>query len=180
MPEKSIRFATSSRLAKCGLALAAFASLTGMQGRLSDFDDRLLASHNRERDLHGVPALVWDNKLARGAEQWATHLARTGKFEHSPDDPERKPEGENIWGGTKGAFDPEAMIGLWVAEKKHFQPGRFPYNSLTQNVADVSHFTQVVWRKTGKVGCGLAANEKREILVCRYSRPGNIIGRDVF
>ena len=114
MPEKSIRCATSLRLAKSGLALAALASLTGMQGRLSDFDDRLLASHNRERDLHGVPALVWDDRLARGAEQWATHLARTGKFEHSPDDPEHKPEGENKI--STGAFlrkDPDLHVAAW-------------------------------------------------------------------
>ncbi|WP_279350676.1 CAP family protein [Erythrobacter litoralis] len=155
---------------------AALAMLPGAQGQFTNFENRLLNSHNRERDLHRIADLQWDTELAEGAQKWATYLARTNRFEHSPNTPGEPLEGENIWGGSHGAFGPEAMIDLWVSEKRYFKPGRFPNNSTTGKVQDVSHFTQVVWSGTQKVGCGLARNDRRDILVCRYSNPGNVYG----
>lgn len=157
------------------LALAAV-MLPSMQGRLNDFEDRVLAAHNRERDAMGVAPLRWNAELAARAQNWADHLSQTGKFEHSPNRPGKPREGENIWGGTPGAFAPESMVGLWIGEKEYFRRGTFPANSKSGNVADVSHYTQLVWRRTGQVGCGLGTKGAEEILVCRYSRPGNIVG----
>jgi hypothetical protein len=148
-----------------------------MADRLTDADERLLAAHNLERLDLGVPPLAWDPKLAAGAKEWADFLAATGRFEHSPDLPGRPREGENIWGGTKGAYVPESMVGLWVAEKAYFVGGVFPRNSRSGRVQDVSHYTQLIWRETTHVGCGIAKGNNEEILVCRYSGPGNIVGR---
>lgn len=161
------------------LALAA-TLLTGAQPRLGAINDRLLDSHNRERALAGVPALSWSGDLAKRAQAWADHLAATGRFEHSPNIPGRPLEGENIWGGTPGAFRPESMVELWIAEKEYFVPGVFPGNSRTGRPQDVSHYTQLIWGRSAEVGCGLAQSEREEILVCRYSEPGNVRGRDPF
>lgn len=159
--------------------LAAVAMVTtGAQPRLGGLDDRLLASHNRERALMGVPELRWNDELARGAQTWADHLSTTGRFEHSPNVPGKPLEGENIWGGTPGAFRPEDMIGLWLKEKTHFRPGTFPLNSTTGRAEDVSHYTQLIWSRSGEVGCGISDIGREEILVCRYSEPGNVLGRD--
>ena len=68
------------------------------------------------------------------------------------------------------------MVTLWLAEKQYFKTGTFPHNSTSGKVQDVSHYTQLIWRKTDKVGCALSDAGPEEILVCRYSRPGNIIG----
>ena len=168
------------KTAKATLLLGAMTLLTGMQPRLGGFNDRLLASHNRERELMGVPAMRWNDDLAQGAQAWADHLSQTGKFEHSPNTPGRALEGENIWGGTPGAFRPESMIDLWIAEKAHFIPGIFPANSRTGRPQDVAHYTQLIWRGSLEVGCGLSGEGAEEILVCRYSAPGNIRGRDPF
>lgn len=154
--------------------------LTGAQPRLGGLNDRLLSSHNRERALVGVPALRWNDDLAAGAQAWADHLAQTGRFEHSPNVPGRPLEGENIWGGTPGAFRPEAMVDLWISEKVHFIPGVFPANSRTGRPEDVAHYTQLIWGRSGEVGCGLGQRGGEEILVCRYSEPGNVRGRDPF
>ena len=151
--------------------------LTGMQHPDENFEERLLTSHNLERAAMGVSPLNWDDDLARGAESWANHLAATGKFEHSPDRPGDPLQGENIWGGTPDAFAPERMVGLWIAEKANFKPGTFPFNSKTDAVQDVSHYTQLIWRDTTRVGCALSEGESEEILVCRYSSPGNVVGK---
>lgn len=149
----------------------------GVQGRLTDFESRILLMHNQERSANGLDGLRWNAGLAEDARVWADLLVSTGRFEHSPNLPGKPLQGENIWGGTPGAWTPEHMVGLWLAERKHFKRGLFPANSVTGNVADVSHFTQIIWPNTRSVGCALAQGAKEEILVCRYSRPGNIVGQ---
>lgn len=124
----------------------------------------------------GMPSLKWDAALARRAQAWADHLAAKEKFEHSPNLPGQPLEGENIWGGTTGAYSPENMVDLWIAEKAHFVEGVFPANSTTGHVKDVSHYTQIVWRGTGTVGCGISKGRNEEIMVCRYSDRGNLRG----
>ena len=72
------------------------------------------------------------------------------------------------------------MVNAWVRERKYFKPGVFPDNSTTGNVADVGHFTQLVWRDTREVGCALAKNADNDVLVCRYSKAGNYVGEIPF
>ncbi|TVV71969.1 CAP domain-containing protein [Sphingomonas solaris] len=168
------------KLVASALLLACLPIVTGSLGHRTDFEARILAAHNRERAALGIPPLRWNEDLANGAKDWSDHLALTGGFAHSPNEPGQDLEGENIWGGTPKAFSPEAMVTYWIAEKRYFRDGVFPRNSRTGNVADVSHYTQVMWRSTRQVGCSLSNGRREEILVCRYSDPGNIIGRVAF
>lgn len=142
-----------------------------------DFNARLLAAHNAERDRLGVPEMAWDASLAADARAWADKLAASGRFEHSPDDPDKPLQGENLWAGTPRAFSPEAMVGLWSAEKADYRPGLFPYNSRSGDVENVGHYTQLIWRNSRRVGCATAVGRDEEILVCRYSEAGNISGQ---
>jgi Cysteine-rich secretory protein family len=142
----------------------------------SDQARRLLTAHNEARHSVGSPMLAWSDYLTREAQFWADHLARTETFEHAPERPTQEPQGENLWAGTRGAFTPEAMVGAWVTERKNFRPGRFPDVSTTGDWSDVGHYTQLIWAKTTHVGCAVARNAKSDILVCRYSPAGNIIG----
>ena len=157
------------------ILLTASVALTGAVAP-SEFENQILAAHNAERAALGLQPLAWNAELAGGARRWSEHLASTGRFEHSPSIPGEMPAGENIWGGTPGAFRPERMVGAWIAEKKHFRPGVFPRNSTTGRVEDVSHYTQIIWRSSLQVGCAISRGASEEILVCRYSAPGNVIG----
>jgi len=176
----------ASRLGKAGRAAAvalltlAGPVLTGATGRLTDLDGRLLAAHNRERSALGLPALRWDPALAADARAWAEHLARLGTLVHAEDDDSADPQGENLWAGTRGAYSPEAMVGLWIEEKKDYRPGPIPAVSRTGDFEAVGHYTQLVWRDTGQVGCALAPGAEDEILVCRYSQAGNVEGERPF
>lgn len=150
--------------------------LIGGTSARADFNERLLAAQNAERAKLGVPALKWNAGLAADARQWADQLATTGRFEHSADEPGKEPQGENLWAGTPRAFTPEAMVGLWAAEKRDYKPGVFPNNSRSGDVEQVGHYTQLIWRATGQVGCATAIGKKEEVLVCRYSEAGNVYG----
>jgi uncharacterized protein YkwD len=159
--------------------LAAAPFMIGATGLTSNADIRLLASHNRERAALGIPPLRWDPELAAGARQWADRLVRNGSFHHAPENI-AQPQGENLWAGTRGAFAVEAMVGAWVRERRYFKPGTFPNNSITGRVADVDHYTQLMWRDTNAVGCAIARGAQEDVLVCRYSQAGNYIGERPF
>lgn len=142
----------------------------------ADFDQRLLVAHNQERADMGIAPLAWNDSLAADARVWAKELAVTGRFEHSPDEPGKPIEGENLWAGTPRAFSPEAMVHLWAAEKSDYRPGTFPNNSRSGDVERVGHFTQMIWRASRQVGCATAVGANEEFLVCRYSEAGNVYG----
>src|SRR5258708_39828227 len=150
--------------------------LIGGTATRADFNARLLKAHNAERSAMGVPPLVWKPGLAADARTWADDLAAPGRFEHSPDEAGKPPQGENLWAGTPRAFAPEAMVRLWVAEKSDYRPGVFPNNSRSGDVERVGHYTQLVWRGSRQVGCATAVGAQEEFLGCRYSQAGNVYG----
>jgi hypothetical protein len=171
---RKLRIVTAAALSLCAPFLA------GSVGMTTNLNERLLASHNRERSSAGVPRLEWSPALEASARTYALYLARTGRFEHSHDVTGVEVQGENLWAGTRDYYGPEAMVGLWVAEKKTFKPGVFPDNSRTGDVEAVGHYTQLMWRQTRQVGCSLTKGREEDVLVCRYSEAGNVPGETPF
>ena len=138
----------------------------------------LLDRHNFYRSQVGVPALKWSDRLASNAQGWANNLAERGgkTLQHSSG----SGEGENLWMGSAGYFSQQTMVDGWGGEKKYYKPGVFPNVSTTGNWSDVGHYTQIVWRNTTEVGCAVATAGGNDILVCRYSSPGNYMGQKAF
>lgn len=167
------------------IALGLVASLAWQWPAMADddtqnvFSRQVLAEHNLERTRAGVPALVWNEGLAREAQTWAHKLAREGWLRHASDS-ENGGAGENLWMGSAGYFAPEAMIGTFIEERRFFKPGAFPDVSQTGNWQDVGHYTQVVWRDTREVGCAVARNARDDFLVCRYWPAGNWMGEQAY
>lgn len=134
----------------------------------------ILTVHNRYRTEVGVPLLQWSADLTTSAQQWAEHLAQTNTFQHSGTG------GENLAKGTAGAFSVTQLVELWGNEKQDFINGIFPNVSSTGNWKDVGHYTQMVWRNTTEVGCGIATGNGNDVLVCQYRQAGNVISQQVF
>lgn len=151
---------------------------TDKQPTLSGINQQILDAHNRYRKDVGVPPLTWSDALARDAQTWANHLAAIGGNSLVHDD--RSDEGENLWMGTAGTFSINDMVNAWGAEKKQFRQGIFPDVSTTGNWSDVGHYTQMIWGATTQVGCAKTTAGNNDILVCRYSPPGNFMGQPVF
>lgn len=141
-------------------------------------DDRLLAIQNHERETLGLSKLDWDPALAEAAHQYAARLAATDSWQHSPPG-SRQGQGENLWMGTRGAFDLDQMVGGWLAERSLFRPGTFPSVSTSGNWEDVGHYTQIIWHGDRRVGCAIGSSARYDYLVCRYARPGNVMGEAV-
>lgn len=125
----------------------------------------IVAAHNEVRALHCAPPLTWSREVAAVAQKWADHLRDAGcKFEHSPGGK----YGENLsYLSPAGIGRPAAITRGWYDEVRDYdfsKPG-FAFNT--------GHFTQVVWRGTERLGCGVAQCANAEIWVCNYDPPGN-------
>ncbi len=167
----------------CLAAAGALPADAGTQGSRTaqvrdDLATRLLAAHNRERAAMRVAALQWDAQLASSAAAYAPRLAALGRLEHSARST-RPAQSENLWMGLAGRYSPEQMVANWASERRWFRPGIFPNVSSTGNWFDVSHYSQIIWPTTTRVGCALHRDRRHDYLVCRYSPKGNQDGRRV-
>lgn len=126
-----------------------------------------LEVHASARAAVGLPPLQWSPKLASFAQEWANHLANSGKFEHRP----HNPYGENLAAFTEG----DAAYGatIWLSEKKAYHGEALD----GRNFKKVGHYTQMVWRTTRYVGYGIARGRNGMwVLVANYDPPGNMQG----
>jgi uncharacterized protein YkwD len=135
--------------------------------------DEMVREHNRWRAEVGVPNLTWSNSLAAGAQEWANQLAaQGGNLVHSSGN-----YGENLFGGGGKAWGPTDAVNSWGSEKQLYNGDAINDSNFMQ----VGHYTQMVWRSTTEVGCGVATSaEGNTVWVCRYSPPGNMQGEKPF
>lgn len=126
-----------------------------------------VAAHNKYRKEHCAPPLTWSDELAKAAQAWADHLKKADcAFEHS-----RTRYGENLAGGTSGAFDEASAVLMWYREVGQYDWKRGGFSMTT------GHFTQLVWADTQRVGCGQTTCHGLDIIVCNYDPPGNVEGQ---
>jgi hypothetical protein len=126
-----------------------------------------------------IPNLVWDEELANNAQSWADTIAKNGALKHSSG---RVHIGENTARRTfkTGIDSTPLLLGQWLEEKKYFKKGNYPNISTSGNVHDVGHYSQMIWAKTTRLGCGIARNGGRDYLVCQYGESGNRSGKPVY
>ncbi|MBK8452666.1 MAG: CAP domain-containing protein [Thiofilum sp.] len=144
-------------------------------------------SHNTVRARLGLPALQWSNTLASYSQEWANHLATTAgcKMIHRVE-ANNNPAGygENLFWSSPVMWDDgtnevakvsAARVARdWAAEDKYYD-----YASDTCAVGkQCGHYTQMVWRDTRQLGCGMAyCPNGGQIWVCSYDPPGNWVGQ---
>jgi hypothetical protein len=166
---------------KVGLAAVSAWALIGASDR-DPLATEMLAAHNAVRADVDVPPVTWDDRLAEDAQDYAAYMADTGRYQHSTFPRGRDPagEGENMFRGTEGGYSIADMIEFWVAERRYFIDGAMPDISNSGRWQDAGHYSQMVWRATTRIGCGVATGRGYDYLVCRYSSPGNVMGRKAY
>lgn len=146
----------------------------------------IVATHNQVRSSHGLPPLHWSGQMATYAQQWANHLAANNgcKMQHRTQAHADKLEaGENIyWASpvrwTDGRLEiqritPSKVTLDWASEKPDYNYA----TNTCRSGAQCGHYTQIVWRSTTEVGCGMAlCPDKAQIWVCNYNPAGNWVG----
>ncbi len=146
------------------------------QGQSTDFINTILKIHNNERAAVSVTPLVWSNTLAADAKSWAEHLAKIGTLQHSTGNG----YGENLSfrSDSRGpsAISTASLLQGWVNEKNGYSvhPFQWPGDKAQ------GHYTQMVWKTTTKIGCGIATSGNSVYLACQYTPQGNIQGKSPY
>lgn len=145
-----------------------------------DEANSILKKKNCARARYAISPLSWDWQLAADA---AVHAERC-IFAHASQIGKGPPvqQGENL---SLAAGQPVGIDG-WLNEEPNFS---CPDNQCLRD--QCGHWTQILWHNTTKVGCAkkncptvvdgqgkdIGFNNS-ELLVCRYSPPGNYIGQN--
>jgi pathogenesis-related protein 1 len=180
--------------AATGGAAGGGAAASGETGRMVGMTE----AHNKaRRAVMTMPALAdltWSPTVAAYAQEWADNLAKTAcdaPRHRTGQELSAKKYGENlaVFGATggKGSTAEQAANG-WSAEVACWTYGtiggteKCDMKCYTDMHSDgCGHFTQVVWRKTTEVGCGVATcksgNFNNDIWICNYSPAGNYVGQ---
>ncbi|WP_164012491.1 CAP domain-containing protein [Pyxidicoccus trucidator] len=142
----------------------------------------MVAAHNQARaqakptPKSALPPLTWSDEAARKAASWAKEC----RFEHNPN---RGDFGENLAAATPNTWTTPEVVKSWADEADDYD-----YTRNTCKKGKVcGHYTQVVWRTTGAVGCATVMCNKNSPFgaqfptwqnwVCNYAPPGNWVGK---
>lgn len=133
----------------------------------------ILNSHNNFRS--GVSPtstdmikMTWDDEVASIAQKWADNCVTSHDSNYHRFIPGRLQSGQNLYmnyGATKVTWD--QAVTAWHSEVSLFTFGG------SNTLLEVGHYTQVVWAKSSKIGCGYANCGTVHYYVCNYSPPGN-------
>jgi pathogenesis-related protein 1 len=137
-----------------------------------------------------LPDLEYDPILA----ELATSYGEVCRWDHNDDRSAqyRALGGEDVYVGenlyaysSTSTPDPEAVVGGWFSEHEFYD-----YDSLECDRGEMcGHYTQVVWRETSRVGCGVVTCPELEgleewgdavIVVCNYAEGGNYGGQQPY
>ena len=146
---------------------------------LEAFRNSALSQHNTYRATHHSPALTKSDPANSTAQAYAETILSTGVFIHSSES-QRNGAGENLYYRfSQFPLEPATLaaeaVGAWyeeVAEYDYANPGFS---------VDTGHFTQVVWKSTTQLDCGVAQGPKTiagrtgtaNYVVCHYTPDGN-------
>lgn len=127
-----------------------------------------LRAHNVVRASLGEHELRWSDTLASEAQWWANVLAEQNQFHHEP----YRQWGQNLFLIDGGFTSPAGAVAAWAAEASAYDRQQ---NRCSGGMC--GHYTQIVWKDTREVGCAHAWRGMREVWVCDYFPPGNVVGK---
>lgn len=135
-----------------------------------------LRAHNVYRCVAGLPLLEWDTGIFATAKRWAAK-APVDRLQHSPEEQRRGANGdilgENVAIGE--LLQPGIVVARWYSEIRSSAGGRGGTASIGRT--GLGHYTQIVWRRTRRVGCAMA--QQRRVAICHYDPAGNERGRQL-
>lgn len=141
-----------------------YADISLSPGLDQSFAKSILDGHNTDRAAHQAPPLSWDQTVYNYAQAYADKYDCSGQLVHSGGQ-----YGENL---AVGFSDGTAALQAWYSEGNNYD-----YSNTNQ----YTHFTQVIWKSTTKLGCAIkdcTAQNWGHYVICSYDPAGNMVGEE--
>lgn len=125
-----------------------------------------------------LPPLEWDIELAKLAQEASDNMLASGSMFHNT---LKLPDGRNV--GQNIAFDYRLNASSWakVSDWYDSEIVDFDYASNTctptRDNLSCGHATQIIWRDSTKIGCGVAKEGDTQYWTCDFLKPGNFNNR---
>ena len=141
------------------------------------FYTELVDTHNKLRAKHGLGPLTKEKKLESYAKETANDSLIAGTLKYGNQYRKGEFYGINLYIGSGTAHTGKYIAEYWYSENVYYN---YAIGS-SKNGATVSHFTQIVWKTTQKIGCAVSIGRwkiyKESYYICCYYHPGgNLAG----
>jgi len=141
----------------------------GPNGLTADEIATILQEHNRMRTKKGLNKLTWSCTMADLAQTWATQSILAHR--------EDVDVGENIFVASNPKISILTGMNSWEKERAFWDNTA----GTCEAGKTCAHYTQMVWRATTQIGCGINRNaggdsKWKTMMVCNYSPSGNTGG----
>ena len=131
----------------------------------------LLNRHNLYRSKHQAPSLQRLSSLESIAQSYSRKLVSLGYLVHSSNTLNGEYIGENLYMGYNAGYLGTSPVDSWYEEISKYSFAKSDY------IKGTGHFTQVVWKNSKQLGCGVACGSNDYCYVtCNYYPGGNYLG----
>ena len=131
----------------------------------------ILTNHNYHRKRHQVDELERNSEIEQVAQSYSEYLASIETMKHSGNGK----YGENLyncWASNGICITGEKASQSWYDEVKQYNFNNPGFSGGT------GHFTQLVWKGSKQIGCGVACSINNKCYVtCNYYPPGNVLSQ---
>ena len=150
------------------LCLVTFA--LGATLNLENARAQMLTRHNHYRSQHQVGNLARLSAIETIAQTYSEYLASINSMMHSSNTYNDEPLGENLYWGPLSSNIGTSAVDLWYEEIADYDFNNPGWKS------GIGHFTQVVWKGSEKLGCGVGCGSNNYCYVtCNYYPAGNYL-----
>lgn len=158
---------------KKALLICLIAIAIASNSDLESIRNEVLEKHNALRAQHQAGKLERDTQLEFMAQAQAEYLANTLKtLQYKEDKFNDEFVGQNLYKclNCEESYAGKGAVDYWYEEEAPIYDYKNP--GFNQNTAQ---FTQIVWKSTKKLGCGIACNaeDKACYVLCYYYPHGN-------
>lgn len=139
---------------------------------LEDQRKKMLNYHNVYRSMHKVGNVTRSSEIEIMAQNYSEFVVSHADYNfltgHSQNTYKGSKLGENIFLGKKEDSICGNAIEAWYDESESYFKNQKQYEL-------AEHFTQVVWKDTKLLGCGVSCNTDNCFVVCNYYPAGNVL-----
>ena len=157
---------------KAILLISLLVAINAVSLNLETVRSEMLTRHNYYRAQHQVSDLTRVSAIESIAQNYSEYLVTINSLKHSSNKYLGNSLGENLYWGYGSSGIGINSVDAWYEEVIDYDFSNPGYKS------GIGHFTQLVWKDSQQLGCGVGCGSNNYCFVtCNYYPAGNYLGQ---